>query len=139
MSVETDLKTYVLDNGDIAALIAARMYPRVLPQNVTYPAVSYDLVSVVENRDLSGPGGKERSRITIKSWSENYLQAKALAKLINARINPQGGLRVTVGSTRITSVRKDNEFDVNEADAGEIGTAGVFGVMQDFIVAHHNV
>lgn len=136
MSFEGDLRTYILQDATVLGLIAARMYARVLPQNVIYPASSYYLASVVENRSLSGPGGKERARFSVTSWATTYGGAKALAKAIKARIN---GLSATIGSTKITHVHLENEMDANEEEAGEIGSSGVYGVMQDFIVAHHNV
>jgi hypothetical protein len=138
MTVESDLRTYLIADTTVQGIIGTRMYPRVLPQGVTYPAIRYYLASVVENRSLSGPGGKERARLTVDSYAETYSQAKALAKAVKARIN---GLAASVGTgpTTITSVHLDQEFDINEPEAGEVGTAGVFGVHQDFIVAHTNV
>lgn len=138
-SIENDLCAYILADAVIADLIGVRLYPLVLPQPVTYPAASYYLVSVVESRDLSGPAGKERARITINSWAVTYAQAKAVARAMSARVNPQGGLSLTVGATRITSTRKENERDVFEDEAGSVGATGIYGVTQDFIIAHHNV
>lgn len=76
MPWESDLSAYILADPAIVALIGTRMYPLVLPQGVTYPAVSYYLVSVTELRDLSGPIGEEQARITFNAWAETYLQAK---------------------------------------------------------------
>jgi len=136
VSVETDLRGYILLDETVMSLVGNRMYARVLPQNVVYPAISYYLASVVENRDLSGPGGKERARITINCWSESYVQTKVLAKAVKVRIN---GFAGTIGTTKVTHVHLENEMDVNEEEAGEVGSSGVYGVLHDFIVAHHNV
>ena len=138
MSMESDLRSYVVADGTIMGLISTRMYPQVLPQGVVYPAVRFYRASTDENRVFEGPGGKERARVTIESWAETYAEARSLAAAIRARID---GLAAIIGSgnTRVTSCYLDNEIDASDPEAGVIGTQGAYGVTQDYIIAHTNV
>ena len=129
----SDLRAYVLSDATVAALVNSRMYPVKLPQNVTYPALSYNQVSGVRIYDLCGPTGRAKPRISINSWGESYADARALADAVRRAIQ---GFRGTLGDSpgaQIDDVKLDNEIDLDEPEAG---TVGVYRVMQDYIISH---
>lgn len=45
MSAETAMRAHLLADSTLAGLIATRLYPLTLPQNPTYPAVTYQRIS----------------------------------------------------------------------------------------------
>lgn len=135
MSVETDLKAHLLADAAVAGLIGARLYPDLLPQGVQFPAASWQLVSLIEARDLTGAAGKERARIQISAWARTRIEAIAIGAAIKARMAPlrTGG---QIGATRVHSVRLENVTDLFEE---EPDLKGVYGRLQDWIVAHTNL
>lgn len=88
----TELRTYILADTVIAALVGTRMYPQVLPQNPTYPAITYTLIggagSVVTH---DGPAGLENVSLQIDCWAQTQLTAAALAERVRTRINGYTG------------------------------------------------
>ncbi len=127
MSIETELRAWLLADTTIAGLIDTRMYPQYLPQKVTYPAISYATASRVSSRQLSGPAGRARPRITVNSWAETYLEAKALAEAVRKRLD---GFAGRWGSFSVGSVALDNAFDQYESEAE------AHRIFQDYIVSH---
>lgn len=125
-----DLKAFLAADSGVQAIVSGRLYPRVLPQNVTYPAISYDQVSGVRVRDLLGPSGKVRRRITVNSWASTNIGAWNLADAVRQALDGFDGM---MGSTFVGSVILDNEIAFIEDEAG---TVGVHRVLQDYIVAH---
>ena len=124
-----EMRTYLLADSAVAAKIGVRMFPISLPQNVRYPAITYSQVSSVRERDLCGPAGFAHPRISINSWAETYLEARALADAVDdALYNFRG--KFTPTGVRVGSVRLENEMDQEEPDVE------VYRVLQDYIVSH---
>lgn len=116
----------------VNTLVSGRIYPRRLPQNPTLPAITYQQVSAVRVRDLTGPAGKSRHRISINCWASTTAGAHALAQAVRQSIDGfQGWWR----DTFVGSVNLDNEFDLDEEGAGLVDV-GYPRVVQDYIISH---
>jgi hypothetical protein len=113
----------------LSTAAGTRIYPQTLPQAPVYPAITYNQVSGVRDRDLCGPTGRARPRITINSWAEVYGDVHTMADAIRSALN---GYRGSMGGTVIGNVILDNEFDLFEEGAG---TRGVHRVVQDYIIS----
>src|SRR6185369_9388657 len=91
----SELRAHVLADVTVASLVNTRMYPTKLPQNVTYPALSYNQVSGVRIYDLCGPTGRTKPRISINSWADSYAEMLALANAVRRAMHsfrgPTGG------------------------------------------------
>jgi hypothetical protein len=125
-----DLKQFLAADAGIAALVGSRIYPARLPQAVTYPALSYEQVSGIRVRDLLGPSGKVRRRVTVNSWALTNIQAFTVADAVRQALD---GFDGWMGSTFVVSVILDNEIPLFEEEAG---TVGVHRVIQDYIIGH---
>jgi hypothetical protein len=121
-----DLQEFLTDNAAVRALVVERCYPDILPQNVTYPAITYSQVSGVRVRDLDGPTGRARLRISIHSWSADYGQAHQLADAVRAALDGYVG---AVENTSVGNVILDNELDIFEEEVP------AYRVIQDFIIS----
>ena len=82
---QVEPKIYTLLSGDalIAALVATRIYPVILPQDVTLPAISYSRVSGGQVNSFDGYSDLENPRIQIDVWGETYASVQALAALVH--------------------------------------------------------
>lgn len=69
--------TALTTNAAVSAIIGNRCYPLVLPQNVTLPAIRYQVVSLVDEADSIDE--LWRWRIQIACHAKNYDAAQNLA------------------------------------------------------------
>lgn len=126
----SDLVTFL---EGLSTVAGDRIYPQILPQKPTFPAITFNQVSGVRERDLCGPTGRTKPRITINAWAERYADARALADQIRVGLS---GFKGTIGDSPGTTVDDlilDNEFDQYEDEAG---TKGVHRVLQDYFISY---
>ncbi|KKM90811.1 hypothetical protein LCGC14_1234830 [marine sediment metagenome] len=75
----SDLHRHLLDDPVVGALVGTRVYPMVLPQNVTPPAISYLQTGGERSVHTGGSSGLANARVQISCWATTYLGSKALA------------------------------------------------------------
>lgn len=130
MSIGEGLRTFLLADAQIEALISTGrplpgIYPVMLPQNPTLPAITYFKVSgrrvhsSTQALRLSGP------RIQIDCWALTYAAAHALAELVRKRIDAYRG---AMGSQDVQGVFFETERDLYEPDPKQ------FRVSRDYFV-----
>lgn len=73
--IEKDVK------AALSTLCGGRVYPVLLPQSPTYPAITYMCVGVDADYSMGGLSSKpvERRQIQIDIWGETYDAAKGIA------------------------------------------------------------
>jgi len=108
MSIETALRSHLLGLPGMEGLVGSRNYPVVLPQDVTYPALVYRLVSDVTDPLLTGRSNIRRARIEVGCWSTDFDQAKAIIKIIRDAVDGECGMW---SGLEVYEVRVENEFD----------------------------
>ena len=81
------LRRHLLDSGDIAAKVVARVYTPILPQKVTFPAIQLQLISDIEELQMRGPDGVTRVRVQIDSWALTRDAAQVVGRLVVQRLN----------------------------------------------------
>lgn len=132
MSMLTDLVATIATYSTVTTLVSTRIFPEPLPQASSLPAITYSQVSAVRVRDLTGPGGKSRHRISISCWGNTYAQVRALADALRQNVDGfQGWWR----DTFVGSVKLENELDLFEESTG-VANVGTYRVVQDYIISH---
>lgn len=63
-----------------------RVYPVMMPQNPTLPAITYSRVSGVPIVSLDGMSGLDCVRLQIDCWASTYLAAKNLATQVRTEM-----------------------------------------------------
>ncbi len=97
MTVEEGLYAFLTTNGAISALLASRVYPLRLPQNPTYPAVVYKVVSEKQPMTHGGtPGGLVTIRVQFDCHGGTYTLSKQLKNVLKAELDGFNGLMGTV-------------------------------------------
>jgi hypothetical protein len=132
MTMVTDLVQYINTISAVTTLVSTRVYPDILPQSPTLPAITYSQVSAVRVRDLTGPAGKSRHRISIHCWATTHAGARAVADALRQGID---GFQGWWQDTFVGSVTLENEFDLHEEEAGLVNV-GIYRVVQDYIISH---
>lgn len=87
MSVESKLKTLLGANVTVAGLVSDRIYPMVLPQNPTLPAITYTRIVGLPVYSIYGYSGLNNAHVQVDCWASTYSGAKALAAAVTAAIS----------------------------------------------------
>ncbi len=118
MAIEADLRTWLIADTGVAALIGTRLLSR-RPQNVTgstlggLPAVVMTRVDTARPGHLTGTTGLPDARFTLECWAINSSGAKTLAETI--RLAKSGGsvplcsFRGTMGTTAVSRIRIEDQ------------------------------
>jgi hypothetical protein len=112
MEIGEGLRTFLLVDPGIAAVVGTRVYPVVLPQGLAQPAIRLTLISG-QRVHASPQGGSMLSgpRIQLDAWAPSYASAYALAELIRKRINGYRGLMDAVPVQGVFFADERDGFD----------------------------
>lgn len=119
------LSTY----ASLMALVSTRIYPLALPQNGTYPAVTYFRVSSPRIRTFGTNLGAS-TRLQVSCWARSYLAAKGVADQVIAALDGFSGTLGGVGGVPVLALDLDNETDIYEPETG------LYHVPLDFTIWH---
>lgn len=119
---------YQLANtAGVTALVSTRIYPIVMPQNPTLPAITYQMISNVEEEVHRGMTGDARPRFQITCWAATELAAAAVATQVR--------LAVMAMSGTIAAVPIKGTWVAGETRGYEPDTFRYFSA-RDFFIAH---
>lgn len=132
MSIETAIRSALINNAAVAALISTRCYPMFLAQGYTLPAVSYQRISGPRPRDTVDATGRVNAIFQIDCWAGTYSQARDLsAKVITCLDNHRG----TLGTG--TAALDDVGTIENTSDRDDFDTAvEVYRVILEFLIPY---
>lgn len=85
--IEKSIFAQLYAHPGLNALVADRVYPVVLPQGVTLPALTYQVISDVPESDLDGDSDLRNLRVQVYGWSEGYAECKNIALQIRAAMD----------------------------------------------------
>ena len=114
------------------ALVGARIYPTLLPQDPTLPAITYQRIVTGRIRHLGGLSGLAQPRFQFNCWATTPEGARAVAAAVRADLDD-------IGETVAGVVLKDGITE-DEADmisgAGDMPGQRMFGVRVDMTIWH---
>ena len=120
------------NNAALTAVVSTRINPLVLPQESAFPAISYQLISVVPHPSKSGSSKSDFARVQINSFGTSYQSAVQIADLVRTAM--QISLPATFNSVLVQSCEYDGEVHMTDDVAA---FAGVYHIAQDFIVNYN--
>lgn len=125
MATVTKLETGLINLIEDANTDAGnRIYPDILPQTVTYPAITYSDVSDMGHVDISF----DFPRYNVTAWAERRIDAKNLAEELLFLLHNYKGI---VNGVAVKSITKMNSPG-GMYDRG----AGVYYIPQDFKIKY---
>lgn len=115
MGLGSTVRTILLQDATVSGLVGTRVYPKILPQSPTLPAITYQRVSRVQVADhLTGPGSMGRPRVQVDVWASTDSAAEALGAAVKARLN---GYRGTVpGEGEVHRIALETEGGLFDAE-----------------------
>lgn len=92
MSFQSEFRSHLLASSELTALVGDRIYPTVLPQNATLPAVVYFRNGGrTEHKPGAQSAGRTRNFIVqVQAIGRNYDEADAVEEAIYARLDENG-------------------------------------------------
>lgn len=112
--MEYELRTKLLSDATVAAILATRLYPVILPQNTIFPAATYQIIDTPRDNTLDGPSGLARPKIQFTLWATKADNVKALARAIRLALN---GFKGTLpDGSDVKSVLLEDERETYESD-----------------------
>lgn len=126
MSLETGLRAQLVGDATVTGLVSSRVYPEIMPQNVQYPAISYQRISTTRTQFLTGVDDFTKVRIQVDCWDESYSGVKSLASAVKSALD---------GKTLLGAVTVHHCFMSSMSDLSEVsGDREDRRVSMDFIV-----
>ena len=122
MNAEGAIRAAILASAPVTALVGTRVYPMMLPQAPTFPAIVYQRISTVPDMLVEGPGFAP-IRIQLSMWATTFGGARTLADAVVTALHGYHG-----GELRLS--RLINLLDDYEPDTK------LFRVIADFRVHH---
>ena len=110
MSVESELRTRLESSTAVSALVSTRVYPTVLPQDVTLPAVSYFKVSGVRTHAMGTDPGLAHPQVQVSCWGATYTSAHAVKEAVRSALSRWASTGVVLDTFL------DNEVHLFESD-----------------------
>ncbi len=132
MTPEEALVAHLGSHDGFTALVANRLYPLVLPQGPTYPAVTYARISRKGRRTLGGTVALVNSRFQFSCWAKSYREAKAVAAELESALQSYSGQMGGAGGVRVLDGEIDNEQDQYEPESAP----GIYHVPVDVLLMH---
>jgi hypothetical protein len=107
-SIDTALFTRLSGN---VALAGTRIYPPPIPQNATYPLVTYQQISGVRDYVYSNQSGLVRARFQMDSYAETAMGARALAEQVRLCLSIYRGTSDTIVIDLIQIINEQRVYD----------------------------
>ena len=128
MTIEEALWAGCTGYQAINDLIGLRLYPIKLPQNPTYPAVTYREISDIGLLTHGGPVGFDKARYQFDFYGRDYSQCRAVADAFRAYLEGYHGLMGEINISVIVFLNSNGEW----GDEVE-----VFRISQDYRVIYN--
>lgn len=84
--IETELVSILSGHSGVSGLIGTRLYPVVIPQDKTLPAVAYQKISATRVHTLAGPTNLAHPRVQLTCWALTYAEAKQVIEQVRAAL-----------------------------------------------------
>lgn len=101
LDIRPALRTFLLEDAAIAAVVIDRVYPGKIPQGVSATSIVYTRVSGGGDYHMQGLSGFARHRYQIDAWAPTGNGAASLADLIRDRID---GYRGAMGEVTVHGI-----------------------------------
>ena len=123
--LEAVLYAHLSSYAGLVAIVSDRIYPVIMPQNPTYPTVTFQRIDGPREHAFVVDAGLAHPRIQVDSWGKSYASVKSVATQL------RGAMERWADETTNPVVL--DSFLENDEDTQEAET-GLYRVRQDYIV-----
>ena len=136
MSAPIKIVYNILSNAsDLTALVSTRLNPLRIPQESAFPAIAYNLVSVIASPTNTSHSRTDFARVQISSFGTTFASATEVAAQVRAVFEAVSYPNI-FNDYYCQAIEFDGEVHLVEDEAG---FAGIYHVAQDFIINYYTV
>jgi hypothetical protein len=89
------LRAALVASPAVVAIVVGRIFPNVIKQGTTMPALRYTVVDDLPWNTLPGVVTRRRARVQVDAYAKKYLDAHALAAAVEGAVGSLTGPAVT--------------------------------------------
>lgn len=123
------------NNSALTALVSSRINPIRIPQESAFPAIAYNLVSVIASPTNTSHSRTDFARVQVSSFGTTFASVMEVAEQVRAALEAPTYPNI-FNDYYCQSIEFDGEVHLAEDEAG---FAGVYHVAQDFIINYYTV
>lgn len=136
MSAPIKIVYNILSNAsDLTALVSTRLNPLRIPQESAFPAIAYNLVSVIASPTNTSHSRTDFARVQVSSFGTTFASATEVAAQVRAAFEAVSYPNI-FNHYYCQAIEFDGEVHLVEDEAG---FAGIYHVAQDFIINYYTV
>lgn len=131
-SLEAWLFSFLCADASVAEFVGTRIYEGIVPQDESYPAISYSVISASRESDsLDGVDGQVTNRLQINCYATSGVKRRQLADAVREAMN---GLKEN-DTKDIQDCWLENEINREEPMPGNEAQR-LYGRILDFEITH---
>jgi len=115
MTIETAFFSYISNEAAITSLVGTRIYASVAPSSVTYPYITFQVISNSPEHYMQGASAITSVNLQVDAWARLVAEQQAISSALR---NALDGYRALMGTEQL-DVRKcflDNRNTFEELD-----------------------
>lgn len=142
MNVFSKLRTHLLSDAAIVALVSQRIYPVKVPQGATYPLITIQQISGFRHALLRGRASLASPRFQIDCWTKEasgtaaFLAVRTLGELVIAKLEGFTDTwiddSVSPSENRLVAIQFDSDRDLFETDV----SGGFYRHSADYFITY---
>lgn len=111
MSIETDIRTYLLTKSGVTNVCSTRIYCGHAPQSVAFPSIVISMSRKLHIRSMDGGEALAHSTIDIDCRAQSFVDMQSLQNAVRIVLDGKTG---TLGSTDVSSALLQSEVYIVE-------------------------
>lgn len=116
MNILQALRAHLAAQASVTARVGSRIYPLILPQDPTYPAITYSPIGTRRAPTFDGAPSLIGSEIEIDAWGQTLADAETLGGILEGLLENFCGVFGAVDGLRIYQVLIDADVTVFETE-----------------------
>lgn len=130
MTLEASLHGFLADDAGVSTMVAARIYPGIIPQGGAQPCIVYAKTSRDRQQLFCGTADLMTTQVSIDSYATTYTESVLLANAVTDALLDFRGM---MGDTDVPRVFLTNELDLSDIEPG------LYRQSQTWVVWHRSV
>lgn len=115
MTLEASLHSFLSGNSGVSSLVAARIYPGIIPQGGAQPCLVYNKQGRDRQQLFCGADKLKMTRFEIDCYATTYRQSVLLANAVTVALENFSG---DMNGTQVPRVFLENEIDLSDIEPG---------------------
>ncbi len=129
-TIEAALYDILRLNATVSGQASSRVYPQIIPQDTSFPAIRYNQISGVRGHTLGGTDDMVPARFQVDCYGSSYANARVVADAVRGALD---NFSDTAGSVVIQCAHLIDEGDYFDETVG-VDQLRRYGKTQDYMI-----